>query len=151
MRFLTGGSRGGSEIKRGLGHRPGLSAQSRALCPAPGAAWELGFSCPVTDSSRTPWEVGTASPAWKGCGHRRLMPCAPDATLSVSYESSHLMTPTAPLASIPFSGGANQAREGQPIAQGSSPTEGALNSHPDLAATKAHFLKSTFWGDIICI
>lgn len=76
--------------------RPGLSAQTRALCQAPGAAWEPGFFCPVTDSSQTPGEVRTAPPAWKGCGHRRLTPCAPDATLSVSYESSLLMTPPRP-------------------------------------------------------
>lgn len=77
--------------KRPLGHRPEIPTQASAESLASGPArGELGFSCPVTVSFQTPGEVGTHAPSWKGCSHRGLMPCAPDSTLSNSYESSHV-------------------------------------------------------------
>lgn len=142
--LLTRDSRGDSKIKRGLRHRPGISAQSRALCQASSQHGNRDFPAPSLTLLGSLGTAGQHSPPWKGCSHRRLMPCAPASTLSISYESSPLI-PTPPSAS-PLSRWADRAREGQPIAPGLSPMEGALNSHPELtSATKAHFLKSTFF------
>lgn len=119
--FLTGDSKGDSEIKRGLGCRPGtqvelsgVSAHTRALPQAPRAAWEQEFSCPRADSSQTPRDAGQHSPLRKGCGHRRLTPGTPDSMLSVFCKSSHFIP--LPAQCSPFSRGANQAQESQPSA-----------------------------------
>lgn len=115
----------------------GVSAHARALPQAPRAAWEREFSCPRADSSQTPRDAGQHSPLRKGYGHRRLTPGAPDSMLSVFGKSSHFI-PTHPQG--PHSPeGQTKPRESAKC----SPMKGALNSHPDLSATKDRFSRST--------
>lgn len=144
--FLTGDSRGDSEIKRGTGCRAGMqvelsgvSAHTRALPQAFRAAWEWEISCPRSDSSQTPRDAGQHSPLRKVCGHRRLRPGAPHSRLSVFCKRSHFI-PTHPQGPHSPGGQTKRKRASQVLTN-----EGSSQLIPRSVCRQSPFLEVNFF------